>query len=543
MTKKLMSTPIKLFMATTLSSLLAFTAASVHLLPLTAEAQAATAHSSSKANNTGANASMTTTPIKHVVVLFQENVAFDHYFGTYPYALNPKGEPAFKAASNTPTVNGLSSVLLTKNPNGANPQRLDRSQALTADMDHNYSAEQSAFNGGKMDQFVKYGGKGSSVVMDYFDGNTVTAMWNYAQHYTLNDNSFGTGYGPSTPGALNLISGQTHGVSLYTANSTQHGQLADSQLDTRTITEDNDPFYDNASKGTTAAMDDTNKNVGNLLNDKGITWGWFQGGFRNINEQHQNIGGHSVTDYSEHHEPFQYYKSTSNPNHLPPSAASMIGKTDQANHQYDMADFWTAADAGHLPAVSFLKAPMYEDGHAGYSDPIDEQVFLTNTINKLQQLPEWKSTAVIIAYDDSDGWYDHVMAPLVNGSNDPKLDTLNGQGDAGTPKLGDYKDRAGYGPRLPLLIISPYAKQNFVDNTLTDQTSILKFIEDNWKLGRIGDHSMDEVAGTLLHMFDFNSKVRNTPLFLNPHTGEVESKQDAAAQAKQYIAQISKDMK
>ncbi|MFD1888222.1 phospholipase C [Paenibacillus wenxiniae] len=536
MTKKLMSTPFKLFMVTTLSTTLALTTTSAHLLPLTAKAQAATKQSVSASP-------ATITPIKHVVVLFQENVAFDHYFGTYPYALNPKGEPAFRPASNTPTVNGLSSVLLTKNPNGVNPQRLDRSQALTADMDHSYSAEQSAFNGGKMDQFVKYGGKGSSVVMDYFDGNTVTAMWNYAQHYTLNDNSFGTGYGPSTPGALNLISGQTHGVKLYSANATAHGELSTSQPDSRTITDDYNPYYDKDSTGTTAAMDDTNKNVGDLLNQKGVTWGWFQGGFRNAKEQHKNIGGHTSTDYSPHHQPFQYYKSTSNPNHVAPSSNTMIGKSDRANHQYDMTDFWTAADAGHLPAVSFLKAPMYQDGHAGYSDPIDEQVFLTNTINKLQQLPEWKNTAVIIAYDDSDGWYDHVMPPLVNGSNDPKLDTLNGQGDAGTPKMGDYKGRAGYGPRLPLLIISPYAKKNYVDNTLTDQSSILKFIEDNWQLGRIGDHSMDAVAGTLTHMFDFNSKVRNTPLFLNPHTGEAESEKEAAAQAKQYIAQMYMDVK
>jgi phospholipase C len=76
-----------------------------------------------------------------------------------------------------------------------------------------------------------------------------------------------------------------------------------------------------------------------------------------------------------------------------------------------LSDFWAAAQANNLPAVSYLKAPHYQDGHPGVSDPIDEQYFLVNTVNRLQQLPEWNSTAVIIAYDDSGGWYDHVMPP------------------------------------------------------------------------------------------------------------------------------------
>ncbi len=226
------------------------------------------------------------------------------------------------------------------------------------------------------------------------------------------------------------------------------------------------------------------------------------------------MAGVSQKDYNAHHQPFQYYQSTSNPKHLPPSSPDMIGRTDQANHQYDLADFWTAADAGNLPAVSYLKAANYQDGHAGYSDPLDEQHFIVETINHLQTLPSWKDTAVVIAYDDSDGWYDHVAAPIVNHSNDPENDVLT---YLGNPDLGSYQDRAGFGPRLPLLVISPYAKKNFVDHTLTDQTSILRFIEDNWNLGRIGDFSFDEQAGTLNNMFDFkkkNRRIRNFTLTL-----------------------------
>ena len=131
----------------------------------------------------------------------------------------------------------------------------------------------------------------------------------------------------------------------------------------------------------------------------------------------KNIGGATVTDYSPHHEPFQYYKSTANPKHLPPSSEAAIGHTDQANHQYDLSEFYPTLSAGNMPAVSFLKAPAYQDGHAGYSNPIDEQTFLVNAINQIEKSKDWKSTAIVVTYDDSDGWYDHQVLPIVNGSN------------------------------------------------------------------------------------------------------------------------------
>src|SRR6185437_1158245 len=195
------------------------------------------------ARASGNHVSPTATPIRHVVVIFGENISFDHYFGAYPHALNLSGEPVFHAKPNTPTVNGLTSTLLEHNPNflnrsvngedATNPFRLSRAQAATADEDHDYTAEQRAFHSGLMDSFPRYTGIPGSpkvrkrlgsestvapeqyahptkgLVMGYYDGNTVTALWNYAQRYAMNDNSFGTTFGPSTIGAINLISGQT----------------------------------------------------------------------------------------------------------------------------------------------------------------------------------------------------------------------------------------------------------------------------------------------------------------------------------------------
>src|SRR5262249_3817930 len=143
-------------------------------------------------------------------------------------------------------------------------------------------------------------------------------------------------------------------------------------------------------------------NVGDLLNRHHVTWGWFQGGFKPApppagapanppgtapgppgtvicGSAHSGVPGTGTSyDYIPHHEPFQYYAETSNPQHLPPSHPGMIGRSDQANHQYDLQDFWTAFYLGHLPAVSYLKAAAYQDGHAAYSDPIDEQNFVVD---------------------------------------------------------------------------------------------------------------------------------------------------------------------
>jgi phospholipase C len=94
-------------------------------------------------------------------------------------------------------------------------------------------------------------------------------------------------------------------------------------------------------------------------------------------------------------------------------------------------------------------------------------------------------------------------------------------GSRGTAAPGAYQGRCGYGPRLPLLVISPFAKVNFVDHSVTDQSSILRFIEDNWELGRLGDQSFDEQAGSLLNMFNFSGHHRAARLFLDPATGQV----------------------
>jgi phospholipase C len=492
-------------------------------------------------NNTNNN-STTNTPISHIVIIFPENIAFDHYFATYPIAKNPANEPHFSALPNTHSINGLTPSLLNNNTNLNNPFRLDRIDSkivAVCDNDHRSSAIQRSYNGGLLNKFVVNKSDSNSKgcnpdqPMGYFDGNTVTALWNYAQNFAMSDNFYSTNFGASLAGHINLISGQIHGViPKYLKDDTSNG----------TLIGDPDSSYDNCSKNPTIFF--TGKNLGDMLNKKNVTWGWFQGGFKPSNRittnnsdnssigsskavcssAHLNIANQNITDYVVHHEPFQYYKSTSNPHHLPPNSTYMIGKTDQANHQYDLSDFWNAAENGTLPAVSFLKPSQYQTGHPGYSDPLDEQTFIVNTINKLQTLKEWNNTAIIIAYDDSGGWYDHVMPPIISQSNDPKYDTLLGHdGLCGHISNGAYQDRCGYGGRLPMLVVSPFAKINYISHQITDQTSILRFIEDNWNLGQVGDQSFDAKAGSIMDMFNFTKGHYANRLFLNPIYGTIDN--------------------
>src|SRR5215467_5415419 len=554
----------------------------------------------------------TATPIKHLVVIFQENVSFDHYFGTYPNAMNLPGETPFHAKSRTPRSNNLVTPLdvnnhfvpltgidlLNNNPNknnpangagAVNPFRLSPAQALTADQGHNESPEESAYHNGQMDLFPKFIGTAgpppvgppaavatTGLTMGYFDGNTVTALWNYAQYFALNDNNYTTQFGPSTPGALNLISGQTNGLdatlNIYKADGVTlahptHEAFGDAAHLTSNLTEigDGDPLGDVCSNPTIDQVRMHGKNVGDLLNAKGITWGSFMGGFdltivnpngttgcaRETNPTAPGTPASTSTDYIPHHAWFQYYASTSNLTHARPSSLAAIGHSfiprtntpEPANHQYDINDFFAALKAGNLPAVSFLKAAAFEDGHAGYSDPLDEQHFLVRVINALQKSPEWSSTAVVILYDDSDGWYDHQMPPIVNPSFNATVDTLNSPGvcitsngfqqgrtTRTTPLNGAFgqpvQGRCGYGTRMPLLVISPFARVNHIDHTLTDQSSVLRFIEDNWLDGeRIQPGgSFDTIAGTLNNMFDFDrgeDEGEARKVILDPKTGAV----------------------
>jgi hypothetical protein len=128
----------------------------------------------------------------------------------------------------------------------------------------------------------------------------------------------------------------------------------------------------------------TGHNVGDLLNNAGITWGWF---YADFTAQTGSTSTHAVcsSNYDVHYDPFQYYPSTVNPHHLPPTSTALIGRQgDQANHQYDLNSFSAALNAGNLPAVSFLKAPSTATGHPQDGSTLSEQTFIVDMVNALQ---------------------------------------------------------------------------------------------------------------------------------------------------------------
>ena len=242
-----------------------------------------------------------------------------------------------------------------------------------------------------------------------------------------------------------------------------------------------------------------------------------------------------VRDYVPHHNWFQYFKSTANPTHALPASIAAVGHTfdasgrrDPANHEYGLADFYAAVRAGNFPAVSILKARAYQDGHAGNSDPLDEQVWITHVINFLEHQSQWRDTAVIITWDDSDGWYDHAFATPTHSSFNRQADHLDGAGvcGKGTPRVGlkgkPVNGRCGPGTRIPFFVISPYAKVNYVSHVRISQSSVARFIEDNWLQGeRLGGGSFDATAGSLGSLFDFSKLHRpDAKLFLSARTGE-----------------------
>ena len=593
----------------------------------------------------------TATPIKHIVVLIEENVAFDKYFGTYPYAANPEDEnsPRFYGVvgnkvpnnflqvnqeglpvdANTNPIHSFSpdgqrpvfNSILTHNPNAVNPYRIYYNE-YPCYASHENTSELLAYGitgDGKMraDGFVWHGGQGvgsspfvninhswagfetnndtpfireelgfgcfapannmrniyngagdsgsiNSVaadyelmqgqlsqgihvnlrpslgqrkyytvpygqVMGYYDGNSATALWNYAQRYAINDNYHGLIYGPTTPGHLNLIYGATGPINpKYTTYSKMVIDIAMGALvpylNRKTgqteyyIMGNPNPYFDKcADSGYTHGEEVaagsyviSMPNIGDVMNAqaKPITWGYFSAGFRDPNTCNayapSQYGVHTApaepfgfVTYGASVEPFQYSPTTSNFYHTAPDPDERIGGPGKANHQYDMEDFLKALDSDELPAVSYIKQKAHQSAHGDYSSVLDEQNWLVNIVNKIQQSKDYLSggTAIIILQDDSDGAYDHVLL---------KPETKYNNGTA-----------IGPGPRMVFQIISPYARKNYVDSTQIDQSSINKFIKYNWLIeSKINDSSTDQDSGSLLNMFDFNQHPDVKPFLL-----------------------------
>ncbi len=385
-------------------------------------------------------------PIKHTVVIYQENRSFDNYFGTYPSA------PGFHALPGTPAVNGIpaGSYNLDENGNKVSPYLFGSSELRTEDVNHHYADMISAYDNGLMDKFYQASEnhkKGTGkIAMGYYDYHALPAYWQYAQHFALADNWFQPVFGPSTPGALYLVAAQSGNKE-------------------KPITGDPVPAYGPLGGDDWGANNRWEglhyKNIGDELSANNVSWSWYQDGY--------NDGNSADKTYSPHHNPFQYFDN--------------YQKGVYQNNIKDYSQLAKAVDSHSLPSVVFVKAGYGDDEHPGtgnQSTPAAED-FSVKTINKIMNSSYWKDTAIIITYDESGGYWDHVAAPQVTPSPD---------------------GMQGNGPRIPALVISPYAKRNYVSHIQYDTTSILKFIE--WNYGVSALNNRDANASNLLDFFDFN---------------------------------------
>jgi phospholipase C len=455
---------------------------------------------------TGASANQgddqgTHSPIKHTIILYQENISFDHYFGTYGHGTN--GIPAGATLTHT---NGTS----TWGP--YSPTRLSgQTQGATCDVDHGYSDMVKMADHGAMDQYLQFGNDktepnpSTPTTCPQFEtvtppGQNLTALanayyvgtagdptaplqdyWRLASQYTIADNFFQGVYGPSTPGAEWLVAA---------TNNTVH---------------DPNPNGDVCNDYPAGIAQKDIPNLGQEASAAGVSWAWFQGGFG-------SCAGSTSSGYSPHHDPFQYFTSTADLDH----SHAFDPKLDypQANlHQRDLSVLDAAlagqplsgqAEVPTLPAISWVKAPESGDGHPGYSGPNQDNAFLADLVARLQASPYWKDTALFVAFDETGGWWDHVSPPdlgghfatWVNGS--PNLGGCQYAGD-GLP-CGE----AGLGPRMPALVISPFARAGYVDHDQLDTSSLVRWVEWNHRLPALGVWgNRDRNAGNLVNAFTF----------------------------------------
>src|SRR3981081_3976256 len=415
--------------------------------------------------------------INHLVVIYDENHSFDNLYGSFP------GANGISRASQTSktqvTLAGVPYTTLPQTdphiPTNLPNEPFDITKYVpanqkTRDLVHRYYQEQVQIDGGKMDKFVAVSdAKGLSV--GYYPTAQLPVAAE-AANYALADNFFHAAFGGSflnhqwlvcacTPVYADAVKdglpGDLHTVLGANGLPTKDGQLTTQATGDYAV---NTIFPAQAPTITGAAHLPllTNATIGDRMTAAGVSWNWYSGGW--------NDAGAGKADplFQYHHQAFNYY------------ANYAVGTPGRA-HLKDETDFIAAAKAGTLPAVSFVKPIGADNEHPGYTDVLRGEQHLEALINDVRSGPNWKDTAIVITYDEHGGFWDHVAPPTSE----------------------KHSDIWGPGSRVPTIIISPLAKQHFVDHPVYDTTSILAPIEPRWDLEPLS--TRDAHANDLRHAF------------------------------------------
>lgn len=426
--------------------------------------------------------------VKHVFVIYQENRSFDSYFGTFPGAENLASPDARTHGFRQYDAIGRQWVT---------PYRI--TDPDISDADHARPALLGKMDGGRMDRFIEQQEKtmlahGDSRVsaqrlglltMAFEDCDTVPFLWKYARSFSLYDRFFQGMTGPSTPGNLEIIAAQT-GQTQWA----RHPAQADPHSDTgrgEPVVDDLDPAFGPYRKGTPPKRTEYDQRYANVLltlsgknavdakNDAGgirddvaalakqghsaIPWGWYQEGF-NGNTPHVNS-----PIYATHHDAPQYFGYVRRNRYfwrgvhnfrdvLPAIRNGTLGDRGVVfiKGGYGNSLGWKPAN----PDPSVQKNFTGDDDHPGYADSQLSESFAATVINAIARSKYWKSSAIFIIWDDSEGYYDHVSPPQFERCPD------------GHP--------CGDGPRVPAILISPYAKSGGIISDTSDHASFVKFL-------------------------------------------------------------------
>jgi acid phosphatase len=421
--------------------------------------------------------------INHLIVIYQENWSFD---SLYPYF------PGANGIANA----GISvkQVDKTGTPYAVLPQPFDNSQdppvsdprfpddlpvapydladfvppdGKTGDMVHRFYQQQYQIDGGKMDKFVTWSDN-PGLTMSYYDATTMPEGL-LAQQYTMADNFFHAAFGGSFLNAQWLICACTpqwpnapadkvaqldaDGVMVKDGAVTPDGYVVNTSYPV------NGPHPASVTDPKELVPELTNPTIGDRLNDKDVSWAWYAGGWDDA------LAGHPDPLFQFHHQAFAFYANCAN------------GTPGQAEHLKDEKVCFQDLESGQLPAVSFVKLIGEDNEHPGYASLQRGQQHVADIVKAVQDSSLWQDTAIIITYGENGGRWDHVAPPAV--------------------------DRWGPGTRVPAIIISPYARKGFVDQTPYDTTSILKFIETRWDVDPLGER--DAHAYDLTNAFEFSA--------------------------------------
>lgn len=410
--------------------------------------------------------------IEHIIIIYQENRSFDSLFGTFPGAegippiekINPQIDFEGKPYPELPRprlqgeVDIRFPVHIANAPFNMEPYlRISPHQAITGDPVHRFYQNIGQIHGGRNDRFVAFANQDSlntkavgGLVMGHIDGVHLTTG-KLAQEYVLCDHFFQSGFGGSSLNHFLLISGSP----LYWQNppSNVPGLIAkidehENLLEDGAVTPDGwlvnniqslDP---NWMEGKGWPPYQTFTTIGDRLTEKGISWKWYAE-FQNL------IGLNPMASKKLRQDwyiaqPFRYFKNYA------------LGTEEEKKHLVDYVEFHQDLRLNQVPKLSFIKLAAPFDEHPLTSPLLSGQKKVTELVKLIQENPIWDHSLIIITYDENGGFWDHVPPPA--------------------------RDEFGPGTRIPAIVISPFSKKSYVDNTHYETLSLLKMIETRFDL-------------------------------------------------------------